>query len=126
MSRDLPLVMVAFAALLSKQGEVKTAQELGHITIALADLVKDNSTGSCAFAQQIVYSAIVTQLQSFQSTVEPLYRCHLALKLCGANAEWTLGMLYSCSKPPCSYICDVIINCAFHLPSSLRSYVGPY
>lgn len=92
MSKEFPTIMVGLAALLAKQGEVKTAQEFGHLTIALSNKILDDAE-NCAFAQMIAYSTVVTQLQSFRSVVDPLHQNHKALKLVGGDAESTLGSI---------------------------------
>jgi len=92
MSRHLPLVMVSFASSLAKQGKVKTAQELGHVSIAISDKIPDDME-ICVLTRALAHMGVLPQLQSFRSMVEPILQCHKDLKLVGGFVEMTLGSM---------------------------------
>jgi len=92
--RHFPLVISMFGGALSKQGKLKSAQELGQISIALLDNVP-NDVEISAITQAFAYSVILPQLQSFRSMAEPLYRCYRDLNIIGGYVEAVLGSLLS-------------------------------
>ena len=92
MDKHLPSVVALLAQTLANQGKVKTAQELGHFSLDLCDKIPDDIK-SCASTRFIIHGAVVTQLQSFQDSVEPLLQCHKDLKLQGGMTNFMFGSM---------------------------------
>ena len=92
MDRQLPVIVGVFGMLLSQQGKVKLAQELGNVAIALAERISEDKDIH-ATTHLITHISIVCQLQPFAASIEPLLQGHKDLKLVGNNAEFILGSM---------------------------------
>lgn len=92
MGRHIPLIMAFLASSLAKEGNVKTAQEIGHVSVALCDKISDD-VEICATTQFIAHADVLPLLQSFRSSVEPLLQCHKDVKLVGGWVEAILGAM---------------------------------
>ena len=90
--RNFPTVMAFFAASMAMQGNVKNANELGNVAVALSKRFPDDAE-IYGFTQGMAYATVLPLLQSFHSGLEPLLRSHKALKLVGGDADATLGSM---------------------------------
>lgn len=94
MDSHLPPVVSILATSLSKQGKVKTAQEIGNVSLALCDLFP-NDINASALVRLLVHGTILTVLQPFHLSTEPLLQVHKDLKLAGGMTEAVLGSMLS-------------------------------
>ncbi len=90
MDRNLPAILCFFATSLAKQGKVKTAQELGHVSIAMLEKFPQD-VEMCALTKSLAYSSVFPLLQSFRSIVDPLLQTYTDLKLIGGLVEPMFG-----------------------------------
>ena len=94
MGRHFPTVIVYFAASVGVQGKVKNAQELGSVSISLCDKIPHDKEISASVRMK-AHGNVLSQLQPFCNSVEPLLRCHEDLKLSGGVVDNVLGsMMY--------------------------------
>lgn len=94
MNGRLPPVVAILATSLSKQGKIKTAQEIGNVSLALCDLFP-NDIDASALSRLMVHGTILTLLQPFHLSTEPLLQVHNDLKLVGGMTEAILGSMLS-------------------------------
>ena len=90
MDRNLPAILCFHATSLAKQGKVKTAQELGHVSIAMLDKFPQDIE-MCALTKSLAYGTVFPLLQPFKSMVDPLLQTYNDLKLIGGLAEAMFG-----------------------------------
>ena len=94
MNGRLPPVVAILATSLAKQGKVKTAQEIGNVSLALCELFP-NDIDASALSRLMIHGTVMTVLQPFHISTEPLLQVHKDLKLTGGMTEALLGSMLS-------------------------------
>ena len=94
MDSHLPPVVSITATSLAKQGKIKTAQEIGNVSLALCDFFPTD-INCCALTRLMVHGTILTVMQPFHLSTEPLLQVHKDLKLVGGMTEALLGSMLS-------------------------------
>jgi len=87
--RNLPGILVSLGAVYNKKGKIKKAYALGNVAALMADRFRQHKD-DYAYAKFVAYSAIICQLESFQSSCDCLIKCMNDLKLVG-KYELALG-----------------------------------
>lgn len=91
-SHRLPSIVVLLASSMARQGKVKTAQELGNVSLALCDKITGDME-ICALTRMLAYHTVLLQLQSFRSSLDTLLQCHKDMKLVGGMTEAMFGAM---------------------------------
>ena len=92
LSPRIPSIVVLLASSMARQGKVKTAQELGNVSLALCDKIPGDME-ICALTRMLAYHTILLQLQSFRSSLDTLLQCHKDMKLVGGMTEAMFGAM---------------------------------
>ena len=90
--RRFPRIMALYAGLLAKEGKVKTANEIGNITVALCEKVGDDHE-----AISMAHATVLCQLQPFRNGMERYHTSYKDCKLRG-EVETTLGSMLGYSQ----------------------------
>ena len=80
--RDFTAILSIYCCTLAKEGNIKDANEIGNVALALADRIKDRKELYAMTKFRIVATA-TSKLQSFRGAAETLLECHKVLKFCG-------------------------------------------
>ena len=88
--KDFPKILSLLGGSLTKQGQVKAANELGYVSLQLAEKIRDDLE-HYATCRMAVYVSIIN-LQSFSSLLDPFLQCHKDLKLVGV-VETSMGAM---------------------------------
>ena len=79
---DFTAILSIYCCTLAKEGNIKDANEMGNVALALADRIKDRKELYAMTKFRIVATA-TCKLQSFRGAAETLLECHKVLKFCG-------------------------------------------
>ncbi len=87
--RNLPGILVSLGAVYNRYGKIKKAYAFGNVAALMAERFRQYKD-DYAYAKFVAYSAILCQLESFQSSCECLMTCMNDLKMVG-KYELALG-----------------------------------